>query len=439
MIPSRAFVLVALGPVLLSFATLADKSLIWPMIGLDAVVVLIAALDAFLGRKRQIVIERRAPRVMSVGKPNTVELDVKSRANRKLRVEIAQDLFPKATADELPLRVKLGPRGGARVRYRIVPNRRGAYELGDHFVRYHSPLGLWIRQLRIPQRNFVKVYPDIQAVRAFELMAMKDRDVAGIKASRRRGGESEFERLREYRRGDEFRSIDWKATARNNKLIAREYQLERNQNVLFLLDAGRLMTAEAMGLSLFDHALNATLMLSHVAARAGDQIGLLAFSNEVKSYAPCASGSNAAQRIVQAAYHLHPDITETNFSSAFEQVGIRVKKRTLVVLFTQIVDDVAAAELLKLLRGLLPRHLPLLVPFRDIEVDALALGQTADTAPGITAAPYVRAAAAELVSFRDKLVRDLKRRGAHVLDCTPGELTPALINRYLEIKARHLL
>ncbi|NUP10765.1 MAG: DUF58 domain-containing protein [Polyangiaceae bacterium] len=439
MIPSRAFVLLAVGPVLLSLATLADKSLLWPMLGLDGAIVFLALVDMLLARKRLVHVDRRSPRVMSIGKPNNVELEIRSYASRKLNIEIAQDLFQGAASDDLPLKVTLTSKGRARVKYRVTPGRRGAYELGDHFVRYHSPLGMWIRQLRIPQRTFVKVYPDIQAVRAFELQAMKDRDVAGVRASRRRGGESEFERLREYRREDEFRAIDWKATARNSKLIAREYQLERNQNVLFLLDAGRLMTAEAQGLSLFDHALNATLMLSHVAARAGDQVGLLAFSDDVKSYAPCAGGTSAASRIVQAAYHLHPDITETNFAAAIEQVGFRVKKRTLIVLFTQVVDDVAAAELLRLMRGLLPRHLPLLVPFRDIEIDALALGQTEETTTATGSGPFVRAAAAELVSFRDKLVRELKRRGAHVLDCTPGELTPALINRYLEIKARHLL
>lgn len=439
MIPSRALVLVAIGPVLLSFATLADESLVWPMIGLDVVIVLALLLDAFLARKRLVHVDRRAPHVMSIGKPNSVELEIRSFASRKLSVEITEDLFEGATPEGLPLQVVLPAKGRATLKYRVVPGRRGAYELGDHFVRYHSPLGLWIRQLRIPKRSFVKVYPDIQAVRAYELQAMKDRDVAGVRASRRRGGESEFERLREYRRGDEFRSIDWKATARNSKLISREYQLERNQNVLFLLDAGRLMTAEAQGMSLFDHALNATLMLSHVAARAGDQVGLLAFSDTVKSYAPCTGGTSAASRVVQAAYHLHPDITETNFAAAIEQLGIRVKKRTLIVLFTQVVDDVAAQELLRLMRGLLPRHLPLLVPFRDIEIDALALGQSPETTADTGSGPYVRAAAAELVSFRDRLVRDLKRRGAHVLDCTPGDLTPSLINRYLEIKARHLL
>jgi uncharacterized protein (DUF58 family) len=439
MIPSRAFVLVAIGPVILSLASLLDESLLRTTLLVDAVIVLIAAADALMARRPLVQVERRAPRVMSVGKPNTVTLELKSAARRRLSVQVNDDLFDDAIADGLPATAQLSARGRAQVRYRVVPGRRGAYELGAHFVRYASPLGLWIRQLKIGARSPVKIYPDIQAVRTYELLAMKDRQMAGIRATRKRGGDSEFERLREYRREDEFRSIDWKSTAKHSKLIAREYQLERNQNVLFLMDTGRLMTAEVGGLSLFDHALNATLMLSHVASRGGDHVGLMAFSDAVKSYAPPAGGAQAAGRIVQAAYHLHPEITETNYASAVEHIGTRVKKRTLIVLFTQLVDDVAASELLRLLRGLLPRHLPLIVPFRDVDVDALVAGAAPETAVWDDQSPYVRAAAAELVTFRDRLLREIRRRGALVLDCPPGDLTPALINKYLDIKAQHLL
>ncbi len=438
-IPSRAFVLVAVGPVLLSIGSLVDDALLRPTLLVDGIIVLVAALDALLARRSLIVVERRSPHVMSVGKPNTVTLELRSTARRRLSVEAQDDLFPDAVAEGLPASTTIPPRGRGVVKYKVIPGRRGAYELGDHFVRYASPLGLFIRQQRIPARAQVKVYPDIQTVRAYELAAMRDRDVAGVRTARRLGGESEFERLRDYRKGDEFRSIDWKATAKHSKIIAREYQLERNQNILFLLDAGRLMTAEVGGLSLFDHALNATLMLAHVASRAGDHVGLLAFSDSIKSFAAPAGGAKASARIVQAAYHLHPEITETSFSAAIDHVGARVKKRTLIVLFTQIVDDVASAELQRLLRGLMRRHLTLVVPFRDVEVEALVAGAAPDAAAWDDRGPYLRAAGAEIVSFQDKLLRDAKRRGALVLDCPPAELTPSLINKYLDIKARHLL
>jgi len=431
MIPSRALVLLALFPLGLALATLADRSLLVPMLACDLGIALFAGLDALLARRPLVSVARFSPSVLSIGKPNVVTLEVRSLSRRKLSVQVAEDLWDTAESADLPLRLDLPARGLVTARYRVVPSKRGAHAIGDTHVRYLSPLSLWIRQVNVDAETRVKVYPDVQAVRAYELMARQDRDPSALRASRKRGGESEFERLREYRRGDEFRSIDWRATARRQKLISREYQLESNQNVLFLLDAGRLMTARAEDLSLFDHALNATLMLSHVAARGGDRVGLLAFADEIKSYAPPTGGAGAARHIIQAGYDLHPDIVETSYAAAFEHVGLRVRKRSLVVLFTQVVDDVAAAELLRLMRGVMPRHLPLMVLLRDVDVDALAEGGGVD--------PYVRGAAAELSSFRDKVVRDLKRHGALVLDVAPGQLTPQLINRYLEIKARHLL
>ena len=431
MIPSRALVLLAVVPLLLALATLADRTLLLPMIATDAGIALVAALDALLARKPLCSVKRHAPAVLSIGRQNLVTLEVRSTARRRLQVAVTDDVFGTAACNDLPGKLDLPARGHGTVRYHVRPTKRGAHVLGDHHVRYASPLGLWIRPVSLPAATPVKVYPDVQAVRSYDLEARKDKDPAAIRTSRRRGGESEFERLREYRRGDEFRSIDWKATARRQKLISREYQLESNQNLMFLLDAGRLMTAETQGLSLFDHALNATLMLSHVAARAGDRVGLLAFAESIKSYAPPAGGAGAARHIVQAGYDLHPELVETSYGAAFEHVGLRVRKRSLVVLFTQVVDDVAAAELLRLMRGVMPRHLPLMVLLRDVEIDALVEGAGTDA--------YVRGAAAELSTFRDRLVRELKRHGALVLDVAPGQLTPALINRYLEIKARHLL
>lgn len=439
MIPSRALVLLFVGPLVLSFLTLMDRSLLVPMFITDGAIGLLALFDAFLARRPLITLQRRAPTVFSIGRTNVVTYDLRSYARRKLRVRLQDDLYDTATSGDLPLDVELGARGSTSVKARVVPSRRGAYALGDCFLRYSSPLGLWIRQLRIAVPTRVKVYPDLEAVREYELLARQDRDPAGIRSSRRRGGESEFERLREYRREDEYRSVDWRATARRKKLISREYQLESDQSIVFLLDAGRLMTAESASLSLFDHSLNATLMLSHVAGRAGDKVGMIAFAEEVKAYAPLTGGPRATQKIVQSGYDLEPALSPTNYAAAFDALSVRVKKRSLVVLFTQVVDEVAGMDLVRIMRAMLPRHLPVLVLLRDVDVDALAQGKTADTAAITGTSPYVRGAAAELLSFRDKLVRSLERQGVLVLDVVPADLTPALINRYLEIKARHLL
>ena len=439
MIPSRRMVLFALAPLLLAVTALLDETLLWPMLLCDAGLAVLALFDLLLGLRPLVTVEREAPEVFSIGRPNPVTLELRSRARRALEVRITDDLFDDAESADLPLTIAVPARGRASGRYRVVPSRRGAYELGGHTLRYSTPLGLWQRQLRVRARRAVKVYPDVQAVRTYELLARQDREYALVRAARLRGGESEFERLRDYLKDDEFRSIDWKATARRQKLIAREYQLERNQNILFLLDCGRLMTAETGGLSHLDHALNATLMMSHVAARSGDHVGLLAFDDEVRSYLPPGGGARASQRIIQASYDLHPALVEPNYAAAFDQLALRVRKRALVILFTQIVDDVSARSVLSRMRGLLPRHLPLCVLFRDLEIDQLAEPTAATSSAQEELELYLRGAAAEMVVWRDKLVRDLKAGGALVLDVPPHKLTPALINRYLEIKARQLL
>jgi uncharacterized protein (DUF58 family) len=221
-------------------------------------------------------------------------------------------------------------------------------------------------------------------------------------------------------------------------LIVREYQQERNQTIVCLLDCGRLMTAESGGLAQLDHALNAVLMLSHVAARAGDQLGLMAFDARVRSYLPPVGGRRAAQRVAHATYDLHASLVETDFEGAFTELSKRLRKRALVVLFTQVIDDVSAQAVLRQVRSLRPRHLPVCVLFRDPDLDRMA-----EPTGGLGAAPdgelFVAAAAAETILWRERLVRDLKTGGALVLHVPPRQTTPAVINRYLQIKAQHLL
>jgi uncharacterized protein (DUF58 family) len=438
LIPTVRLVLLALGPLLLGIGMAIDSSLLAPMLAADGALVLVALLDAILASGRSIAVVREPPTVLSVGRANPVRLRLRSTARRRLEVTVTDDRPPDVTVDNLPARVTLDARGRANIVYHLNPSRRGAVELGDHTVRYPSPLGLWQRQLRLPARHVVKVYPDVTAVRMYELLARQSRENLLVRAVRLRGGENEFERLREYGRDDEYRNIDWKATARRGRLIVREYQQERNQTVVCLLDCGRLMTAESEGLAQLDHALNAVLMLSHVAARAGDQLGLMAFDARVRSYLPPAGGRRAAQRVAHAMYDIHANLVETDFEGAFTELTKRLRKRALVVLFTQVIDDVSAQAVLRQVRSLRPRHLPVCVLFRDADLDRIAEPST-----GLSTAPegdlFAAAAAAETILWRERLVRDLKTGGALVLHVPPRQTTPAVINRYLQIKAQQLL
>jgi uncharacterized protein (DUF58 family) len=435
MIPSRRLVAIAALPFLFALMAVAVPAFAVVAWVLDGALLAVVIADALSALRPLVAVVREAPAVFSIGRPNVVTLEIVSDAGRRLSVAVNDDVFVGAETTDLPVRADIPARGRATATYRVRPSRRGSYELGDHFVRYASPLGLLIRQLRIPARTPIKVYPDVALVRTYDLLARQDRERA-ILQSRARGGESEFERLREHQKDDEFRRIDWRATARRQKLIAREYQLERNQNIVYLLDCGRLMTAETQGLTHLDHALNATLMMTHVAARSGDQSGLVAFSNRVLRFVPPSGGARAGQRLIQASYDLHPSLVESNYESAFDLLATRMRRRALVVLFTQLADDVAARSVLRLMQSLSPRHLPLCVLFRQMEVDELAEPKDdGETELDL----YVRSAAAEINLWRDKLVRDLKKGGTLVLNVAPKALTPALVNRYLEIKSRQLL
>jgi uncharacterized protein (DUF58 family) len=298
-------------------------------------------------------------------------------------------------------------------------------------VRFRSPLGLFEAQRRVAVDTALRVYPDFRQLRHDGLRAREDEQRLPVRVRRRPGGENEFERLRPYVRGDSYRHIDWRATARRREPITREFGQESNQNVILLLDAGRMMSARAGDLSAFDHALNAALMVGQTALRHGDRVGLLAFDRDVRAWLPPRAGSQGGSRLIRGLYDVFPSDHEPDYALAFRHLATRVRRRSLVVLFTSVVDEVNGALARQLVGALARRHVPLCVWVRDPEVEALL------HAPGVD--PYTRAAAAELAGWRERALEDLRHRGALVVDEDPAALTPNLLARYLEIKARRLL
>ncbi|MCA9539779.1 MAG: DUF58 domain-containing protein [Myxococcales bacterium] len=436
LVPTTRFVLAAIAPLALAFAALFEEQLFWPMLAADAGILLFAAVDALFARRPLIFVERHVPPVLSLDRWAKVTLTLRSVARRTLIVEVTDDVFPAAERNDLPARIRLRRGVNTALTYRIRPRRRGAHALGAHTLRYRSPLGLWLRQQRIPAEDWVKVYPDIRAVAAFELLARKNREMAGVRPTRRRSDVNEFDSLREYQRDDAYRAIDWRATARKGELIVRTYKTEENQSVVFILDGGRLMTAETAGLSFYDHALNATLLLAHVATRSGDNIGLVSYSDAVDAFVAPKRGAKATRQLVEAVFDRYPRLVDANLPAAMRALGARVRQRSLLVLFTQVVDDVSARMLVQAIRSVRRRHLVLCVIFRDEDVERLA---HPETSAEDNIALYTQAAAAELLGWRDRLLRDLQAQGALVLDVETRDLTPSLINRYLDIKIRHLL
>jgi len=407
-------------------------------VGLAAnlVLVALAVADRLLSPPAgRLHIAREVSEVLSVGTPNPVVLRVANRSSARIDVEIV-DAPPEPSATRgLPMNLRV-PAGRTREgTYHLTPQRRGKSSFSALYVRYPSRLGLWTMMQKRPVRTPVRIYPDIKAVARYELLARKNRLAEeGLKLWRLRGAGGEFERLREYRREDELRKVDWKATAKYDKLISRDYIVERNQNVLFMLDCGRSMVNEAGGISHLDRGLNAAVMLGYIALSQGDNVALLAFSNRIERMVGPVRGKLAVRALIREVYDLEARYEASDYSLAIEEVLRRQRKRALVVLVTHALDEQHLISIGEYVRTLTANHLLLCVLLRDEGLTTLA-----STPPVTELEAFHTAAAAEILAAQGRMVRQLQRAGVLVVETLPGELAAVIINQYLDLKARHRL
>jgi uncharacterized protein (DUF58 family) len=430
MVPTRRFVVLAFVASAVAVAAGFVPGVDAAWLALDAVVVLLAGADLLSGRGRRIAAERRAPQILSVGRANTIAITLHNESDRTLRGTLMDDPIEDGDVTGLPGTFELAPRSSAVLRYDVTPTRRGKRTLRAITVRYALPAGMLQRQERIELPEDVDVYPDVHAARELEMLRRKGRADARVGSLRVRGGDTEFERLRPYQHGDEIRRIDWRASARRDDLVVRQYQAESDQNVVFAIDVGRGMRGESEGLTSIDRALAASLLTADVALRGGDKAGLFTFDAEPRTFLRPTGGRSGGRKLTRAAYALDAGLSATDYRAAMVFLKTQMKARSLLVLFTNLLDPRGAKELAAAVKSLVPRHLPLCVLMRDPEVERLAT--SGDDL-------FVRAAAGEALVWRDGIVRALEGAGALVLDAEPADVTPSLVRRYLEIKARRLL
>lgn len=436
MIPSRLLIGLLLAAVPL-FA-LGGVLPMLPAVGVGVMLATLALslLDGFLSRARDSVeITRWVQDVLSLGAQNRVEIAVQNRAGRTLRLKIKDDPPVDFRTPERMRRVTLEPWELRIVSYLTTPRRRGDYEFGDLHVRGLSRLRLAWWQKRIAAAEGVRVYPNLQQLREFDALARRGRlEDLGLRSARARGEGTEFESLREYVPDDSFKHIDWKATARRAVPITRQYQAERNQTLLLLIDAGRMMVAPANEMTRVDYAINAALMLAHVAQRMGDTVGLLAFSDRVKTFIPPARGAAQAERMLEELYALEAELVEPDYRSAVSFLRARARKRAMICTFTDLVDPDVSAQALSYLSSLRPQHLALVATIRDAETEALAHAD-----PGTPGAAYEKAVARRTLGQRELALARLRSRGVLVCDTDPHALAAGVVNRYLSVKRRGLL
>ena len=425
LVPSVFAVMVVIYPAALAIAVYCDLAIL-----------AVAVLDLILlpsGGK--VSAERESSKTVSLDKHHPVSLTITNRSRQRIKMLIREDLPQELEPDKEEFKEVLPPRSRLTIKYTFQAKRRGKFELKHVYLRFRSLLGLWKKIKKCAVHNVVHVYPDLKQLSEYAILARKNKlSLMGLRRTRRIGQDNEFERLRDYTTDDNFKHIDWRTTARRHKLTVRDFQANQSQRIIFLLDCGRMMTNEASGLNLLDHALNAALMLSYVALKKGDAVGLICFSDRVHSYVPPRGGMGQMNQLLYAMFDRDPDLVESRYDQAFLYLASHCLRRSLVVLISNVIDEVNSLQIEQYLSSLVGRHLPLGVLLRDHQ-----LFDAADREPRNVSDVYNAAVAAEILSWRHQVLVDLAHKGVLSLDVFPEDMTAPLINQYLEIKARHLL
>lgn len=386
-------------------------------------------LDALLcWRKPVLRIERRLPESLSLGVKATIRMITHNEGRRSLVVRLHDHAPAGFAVQGMPVEYRL--RGGEFVEtiYHAKPLQRGLMQFTTVQTRVLSPLGLWWRDTKQPLKSAVRVYPNFAAIAQYALLATDNHlSHLGIMKRRRRGEGQDFHQLREYRAGDSLRQIDWKASARMQKPVAKEYQDERDQEIIFLLDCSHRMQAKDDELSHFDHTLNAILLLSHVALKQGDAVGLGTFGGEQR-WLPARKGQHSLNQMLNVLYDLQASHQAPDFYQATTELLIRQKKRALVIVLSNLRDE-DTAELLPALHLLRKRHLLLFASMREMALDQ-QLEQPVDNLED--ALQY--AATEQYLSVRQQTLEKISANGTLCLDVPPAQLSTGLINSYLDIK-----
>ena len=406
----------------------------WPTLvmvwtGLGALMLLVAAVDLLATlRQPEISVVRQVSGTLALGVWGEVRLHIQHAAKSPIELEIFDHFPAHVEVRGMPAQTQIPASGWAEISYEIKPTERGEQCFAATRLLVASPLRLWRRSRRAGAGECVKVYPNFAAMTSYALFATDNRlSMMGIRLRQRRGEGLEFHQLREYRTGDMLRQIDWKATSRLKKLTSREYQDERDQQVVFLIDCGRRMLAKDGELSHFDHALNAVLLLSYVALRQGDTVGLMAFGGR-PCYLPPRKGAGVINSLLDTVYDLQAGTSSPDFLNAATQLMTRLNKRSLVVLVTNLRDE-DNDELLPALHLMRQRHLVLLASLQERIINDVLSEPVRDFSAAL------RHSATHLyLGERRKAHEAIKAYGVLGVDVEPEKLPVALVNRYLDIK-----
>ncbi len=408
----------------------AAQRLQLPYCSLLLALLVLALVDAWrLLRMASPEVRRQFPASQALGRWSEVRLHVSHDYPRAIPVQVFDHLPEGFETEYLPQTVALRPGETSQLGYRARALRRGLFELQQCEIQLPSVMGLWHTRRYLPVQDETRVYPDFTRLHDAQMLAANNwAGRIGVHQRQRRGLGTEFHQLREFREGDSLRQIDWKATARHRAPIAREYQDESDQHIVFMLDCGRRMRSQDGDLSHFDHALNAMLLLSHVALRQGDAVGLSTFAGEQSRYIAPAKGASHLNTLLNRTYDLESGRRPADYSAAAKQILVRQKRQALVIMVTNLRDE-DDEELLAAVTQLGRRHRVLVVSLREQVLDGLRHTPVKTLEDALD-----YCGAIELLGARNTLLERVKAQRIAVIDARPDELGAQMISRYLNWK-----
>lgn len=408
---------------------------LWMPLAVNGIILMAALVDFVIGASpKKIVVERPLPFPLAVDRSHEIQLEIANRTGQPVSLTIRDDFPEQCRAESYPVKGIVRPGSGARLAYRLTPLERGNGQFGDAHFWVLGRLGLVWKHGKTPAARTMKFYPGLALIERHRLRLSRPQGLDPIRSLVRKGVGSEFDSLREYSFGDDSRLIHWGTTARKGKPVVRVNRLERSQTVFVVLDAGRMMTARVLGRTKLDYGLDAALLLAYAALEIGDKVGLMVVGQDIQAFLAPSSGPGQFGRILDATYALAPKLEEPRFYRALSDLSAKLKRRALVVIFTDLIDERSSEGLLRYSMALIPRHLPLVVAMSDTEVVRIA-----DGIPETMEDLYRQGVAAEMLERREKLIARLGSAGVMVLSTQPERISAAALDRYLEIKTKNRL
>lgn len=431
----RFFMLVFVGLVWLG-AAFFDPRFVYGMFAWDALVVLMWLVDLLrLPQPAKLSVKRtwRSPAALST--ETEVGLTLVSSSGSRIQAKLIDSVPTQLRTEPQTISLLASRQGEGAGSYRIRPMQRGDAKLGPCYVRYQSVFRIAERWVRAPLEQTVRIYPNLEEAKRHSIYLLRSRQIAvEQRRTRLRGIGREFESLREYQDGDEYRDICWTASARRAKLVTRVYQMERSQTVWIVIDSGRLMRTRVGSFSKLDKAVNSALSLAQVAMYSGDRVGLIAYGRGIRQQLPAAKGSAHLRQLIEQLALVHEEGAEADHLQLAGHLLTDQKRRSLIVWLTDLAETAMTPEVIEAASMMMPRHLVLFVVIGQPD-----LGELAARMPKSESEMYLVAAAQEMAHRRELLLARLRERGALAMEVSSGSVSPVLVNSYLQIKGRSQL